>query len=91
MRKLTNYEKHFKTKMTNPKFRKAYREEKYRLDIAYQIFELREKNKFTQKKLARKIGATQSVIARIESGQENLTIDTVGKIADAFEKKVVFV
>ena len=91
MHKLTNYEKHFRTKMKNSKFRKAYEEEKYRLDIAYQILELREKKKFTQAMLAKKIGTTQSVVARIESGKKNLTIDTVGKIANALNKKLAFV
>ena len=91
MNKLTNYEKHFKAKMANPKFRKAYKEEKHRLDIAYQILKLREKENLTQGKLAKKIGTTQSVIARIESGQINATTDTLGKIADVFDKRLALV
>lgn len=91
MNKLTNYEKHFRAKMANPNFRKAYKEEKHRLDIAYQILKLREKENLTQGKLAQKIGTTQSVIARIESGQGNITIDTVGKIADVLNKRLALI
>lgn len=91
MRKFTNYEKHFRAKMANSNFKKAYKEERHRLDIAYQILELREKENLTQEKLAKKIGTTQSVIARIESGQGNVTIDTVGKIADVLNKRLAIV
>ncbi|PIW67763.1 transcriptional regulator [bacterium (Candidatus Moisslbacteria) CG12_big_fil_rev_8_21_14_0_65_36_11] len=91
MRKLTNYEKHFRKKMEDRKFRKKYEEEKCRLDVAYQILKLREKNGLTQKKLAEEIDTTQSAVARIEAGKENITIDTLGKIIAVLNKKIAFV
>jgi len=36
--------------------------------------------------LARKLDTTQSVVARIETGQQNLTTDTLQKIASVFNR-----
>jgi len=91
MKKLTNYEKHFQAKMSNASFRRAYKQEKHLLDIAYQILKLREKDHLTQEELAKRIGTTQSAIARIEAGEENTTTATLGKIADVFDKRVAFI
>lgn len=93
MNKLTNYEKHFRAKMKDKEFRKAYQKERHRLEIAYKIVQLRKKGHFSQKELAQKLGTTQSVIARIETGQQNLTSDTLQKIADIFRRnlKIEFV
>lgn len=88
MNKLTNYEKHFKTKMKDKNFKKAFEEERHRLEIAYKISQLREKRHFSQKQLAEKLDTTQSVIARIEAGQQNLTTDNLQKIASIFNKRV---
>ncbi len=40
----------------------------------------------TQAQLAKKLGTTQNVIARIEAGNQNLTIDMLAKIAEAFNR-----
>jgi ribosome-binding protein aMBF1 (putative translation factor) len=88
MNKLTNYEKHFRVKLKDEEFKKAFEEERHRLEIAYKISQLREKKHFSQKELAKKLDTTQSVIARIESGQQNLTTDTLQKIASIFDKRV---
>jgi len=87
-RKLTNFEKHFRKEMKNEKFRKAYEQEWRKLNIAYGILKLREKHGYTQKELAKKLKTTQSVVARIESGDQNLTIDYLNKIADIFHKNL---
>jgi len=39
----------------------------------------------SQIQLAKKIGTTQSNIARMESGQQNFTTNTLSKIASAFK------
>jgi len=91
--KLTNYEKHFRAKMKDKKFKKAFEEERHRLEVAYKISQLRKGKHFSQKQLAKKLDTTQSVIARIESGQQNFTTDTLQKIASVFNKtlKIDFV
>ncbi|HDQ16891.1 MAG TPA: XRE family transcriptional regulator [Candidatus Vogelbacteria bacterium] len=56
------------------------------LNIGYQIFKLRKKKKMSQAVLAKKIGTKQSNIARMETGQQNFSIDTLQKIAQVFKK-----
>jgi ribosome-binding protein aMBF1 (putative translation factor) len=87
-KQLTNFEQHLQEKLKNKKFREAYECERRKVFIAYEIFKLREKRGFTQKELAKKLKTTQSVVARIESGDQNLTIDYLNKIADIFHKNL---
>ena len=79
--------------MRNKVFRKAYKEESQCLRIAYKILQLRKKHHLSQKELARKLDTTQSVVARIEAGQQNFTTDTLQKIASVFDRdlKIEFV
>lgn len=65
-------------------------EEYFRLKLACELMELRKKEGVTQKELAEKIGTTQSVIARIEAGRQNLTVDYVERIANALKREVAF-
>ena len=50
--------------------------------------ELRESQKLTQKEFALKTGKTQSVIARIESGKSNVTIQTLADLAEESGKEL---
>jgi len=85
---MTNYEKHFKAKLKDKSFKKAYEQERHRLDVAYKISQLRAKKHLSQQELAKKLGTTQSVVARMEAGQQNLTTDSLQKIASVFDKRV---
>lgn len=58
-----------------------------RLALGYEIFVARKKKNFTQAKLAKKLNTTQSEIARIESGYQNVTFDKLQKIASALNKQ----
>ncbi|MCK5320113.1 helix-turn-helix transcriptional regulator [Candidatus Parcubacteria bacterium] len=53
------------------------------------IINLRKKKKISQAKLAEKIGMKQSAVGRIEAGKQNLTIETLQKIAFALNKELV--
>jgi len=79
--------------MRNKVFRKAYKEESQRLRIAYRILQLRKKQRLSQKELAHKLDTTQSAVARMETGQQNFTTDTLQKIASVFKRdlKIEFV
>ena len=55
------------------------------------ISELREKGNLTQSELAEAIGTTQSAIARIESGEQNLSTGTLEKISQALDKDILTV
>jgi len=83
-----SFERYLAQQMKNKAFRKAYEEEGQRLRIAYRILQLRKKQKLSQKELAQKLNTTQSVIARIEAGQQNLTTDTLQKIASIFNREL---
>lgn len=88
MRKLTNYEKHLREELRDPEFRKAFKRERARVEVAYTIAQLRKKSRISQRELAEKLGTTQSVVARMETGQQNFTLETLQKIADAFRKRL---
>ena len=91
--KAVDFQEYLSEKLRNPKFRKYYDEYGKQLEIAYQILKLRKQKGISQQELAKKIGTRQSDIARMESGQQNFTTDTLQKIASAFKKnlKIEFV
>lgn len=53
------------------------------------IRNLREKRSLTQGELAKMLGTSQSAIARIESGGQNLTAGELLRISDALDHKIV--
>ncbi|MFH1326457.1 MAG: helix-turn-helix transcriptional regulator [Candidatus Falkowbacteria bacterium] len=86
--KLTSFDEILEKEMRDPEFRKYFELETKKLEIAMKINELRKKKKISQAKLAEKIGMKQSAIGRIEIGEQNLTIETLSKIASALNKKL---
>lgn len=81
---LIDFDDYLKEELKNPEFKKHYDEYGRQLEIAYQILQLRKKKKLSQAQLAKKIGTKQSNIARMESGNQNFSVDILEKIADAF-------
>ena len=73
---------------SNKKYQKLLQGERDLFDIAIQIAETRKKRRITQVQLAKKVGMPQSQIARIESGNHNITIETLSKIAGALDVRV---
>lgn len=69
-------------------FQRLYQEQSQLLDISIAIAEARQKKKMTQVTLARKAGMKQSQIARIERGQNNVTVATLAKVATVLGKKL---
>lgn len=67
----------------SPGWRAAYAAADRKVGLAVALAEMRERARMTQKQLADKVHTTQSVISRIENGGQNVTMDTVGKIAHA--------
>ncbi len=53
------------------------------------IKELREREGLSQEDLAKRVGSTQSVIARIETGEQNTTAETLAKLSKALARDVV--
>jgi ribosome-binding protein aMBF1 (putative translation factor) len=69
--------------MRDPEFRKAYKALKPKYDLIRAILDARIKHGVTQAELARRVGTTQSAIARFESGVGNPTLDFLSKVSEA--------
>ena len=63
----------FKKLIKDPEIRIKYEEERAKSEIALMVKRLREKAGLTQAELAQKIGTSQSVIARLEGGNDTRT------------------
>lgn len=59
------------------------------INIGKLIKELRERRNITQIEFAKKLKTTQSVIARIEGGEQNLTTEMISKISEALDTNLV--
>lgn len=55
------------------------------------IRDARKHRGLTQHQLAELLGTSQSAIHRIEAGNQNLSIDMIGRIADALDSKLITV
>lgn len=60
-----------------------------RIAVARQIKKIRTQSGYTQKDLAEKLGVIQQYVSKVESGSENVTIDTLKRIADILDKRLV--
>lgn len=78
----------FKSSQKSHAFKQSYNEEVSRLQIAKQVRALRSAKRLTQKVVAERAGMPQSVVARVESGERGITLDTLGRIASALGKEV---
>ncbi len=58
-------------------------------DIALTLLKYKDAYKLNQAELARKIGVSKQYINRILQGKENLTLETIGKIEDALQIKLI--
>lgn len=65
----------------DPRWEEAYAKAGIEVRLALQIAKARAKARLTQGQLAKAVGTTQSVISRIEAGNQNLTVRTLAKIA----------
>jgi len=57
----------------------------YKISIA--LFDYREKHKLSQKKLAEVLGVSQPMVAKLESGDYNYTVEQLWKIAAKLDFK----
>lgn len=73
--------------LKNEEFKKAFLQEKKRMDNAVALMLAREEQGFSQRELAELASVPQSTIARIEKGA-NTSIDTLSKIALALGKEL---
>lgn len=67
----------------NPDYQEAYRNLAPEFELASAIIAARTHVGMTQKELAERMNAKQSAIARLESGKQNTTVETLERIAKA--------
>jgi len=87
-KKATDFQEYINRQLKNKEFKNDFDEFGKQLEVSYQILKIRKQKKMSQLELAHKIGTTQSNVARLESGRENLTIGFLNKIALAFNKEL---
>lgn len=93
IKKAIDFREYLAERLKSPGFKNYYNEYGKQLEIAYRILQLRKQKKMSQAELAKRLGTKQGNIARMEAGQQNLTTDTLQKIASVFDRdlKVEFV
>jgi transcriptional regulator with XRE-family HTH domain len=69
--------------MREPKYRKAYRALEEEFVLASAVIDARNRAGLTQQQLARKMGTTQPVVARLESGGTRPSMRTLERLAKA--------
>jgi transcriptional regulator with XRE-family HTH domain len=69
--------------MKEPKYRKAYEALDEEFLLASAVIDVRSRAGLTQEELARKMGTTQPVVARLESGRSRPSMRTLERLADA--------
>ena len=69
--------------MKEPKYRKAYEALEQEFVLASAVIDARNRAGLTQKELARKMGTTQPVVARLESGRVRPSMRTLERLAEA--------
>jgi transcriptional regulator with XRE-family HTH domain len=69
--------------MKEAKYRKAYEALEEEFVLASAVIDVRSRAGLTQEELARKMGTTQPVVARLESGRSRPSMRTLERLADA--------
>lgn len=85
---MTTWKEHKKQLLKNPQFKAEYDDLEPGFLLAKQLIEARLKMKMTQTELATKSGVSRVVIARLESGTSNPTLETITRVASSLGKRV---
>jgi DNA-binding XRE family transcriptional regulator len=85
---INDFDKLLEKDLKEPGAKKLFDQYGVEFEIAYNLLQLRKQKKMSQKTLAKKIGTTQSNIARIEAANQNLSLRTLFKISHALGKKI---
>ena len=77
-----------KKRLKDPEFRKAWEESEVEYNLMVALIEKRLKRKLSQRALAKKVGTSQSVIARIEGMDANPSLSLLKRISQALDAKL---
>lgn len=79
----TSLRQYLRGEMKDSEFRRLYEEADIELRIALEVTKAREAKKMSQRELADALKTKQQTVSRIERGAQNVTIETLDKIARA--------
>lgn len=82
-RRGTTLRQYLRGEMKDPEFRRLYEEADIELRVALEVVKARESRKMSQRELAEALKTKQQTVSRIERGAQNVTIETLDKIARA--------
>lgn len=85
---MDDLQRHINESLKVSAFAEVWAESEITHELTRQIIALRIKRGLTQKDVADRIGTKQSVIARIENGEQNVSLKTISKLADALKANV---
>lgn len=85
---MDDFTRYLKKNLENPEFRKEWDALETETQIMRSLIEARLEAGMTQKQLSEKTGINQSNLSRIERGNGNPSVATLGRIAAALGKKV---
>lgn len=74
--------------MKDPKYREAYEALDEEFTIALAVMNARAQAGLTQEELAQKMGTTQPVVARLESGRTQPSMRTLKRLAQATDSRL---
>lgn len=80
---MKDFEAFKKEQLKDPEFKKIYDDLRPQYELAAQIIEARLKKGLSQSQLAKKMGTSQSAVARLESGEYNPSVNLLGRVAHA--------
>ncbi len=86
-----NFDDLLAKELKDKEFRKGYEQESARLALVQKIRQARQAKKMTQSAVAQKASMPQSVIARLESGDHGVSLETLSRVAHALGKRVEIV
>ncbi|HEY4479935.1 MAG TPA: helix-turn-helix transcriptional regulator [Candidatus Paceibacterota bacterium] len=89
--KFYTFEEVFKKDLKSKTFREAVNTELAQLRMKKKLRETRLKKRMSQAELAKKADMPQSVIARLETGDEGFSYETLHRVASALGKKIQLV
>ena len=89
MKGTVKFKDYLKEELKDPEFREAFDEEEVYASLAIQIAKIRQKEKLTQKELAKRLHTTQQTISRLEDiHNKSYSLQTLIKLARILDKRV---
>jgi len=76
-------------RLEDPEYAKLYGEEDAKVDFAITLTKARRSLNLTQKSLADKLGISQPYVAKLEGGEANPTLGTIGSLLASIDLRLV--